>query len=573
MTRNFCPLTLVLCFKLILTHQAVSSLRRGAHVTRVPFPLSLCTLSLFLLPRRRLQVYSICHRKPLLRLSPVPVVISAVFPLWIRFVWVFAIYGKFYRPRFLDWRNSSFAEEGKVSKILPTFVNSVTHVQFIFACHGGGLQLRHNCCLVSHESCNSSGDPSLYPLLLSRLPPSTKEILPSWVVLSITTNRVTRQRLLLEKTLLPPSRPSLGPQTHSLREDRLRQSSPRNCRLRCWLRPNQVTPREFAPVVVTAVLSSQKVKAAKCPTKSQSCLPEIRSPSSHQRTRRWTSTSLIMAGETFQVAVKVGLLTGLRNRPIMKSTIKIRSIRSWQMVSCPHIGVRMIMTLRGALTSCYGKKMTSLMVRLRSCLKSMHAKFYPLAFFLVALTRREQSRSKSAKVPGMITGNNFQRESVPSFGGQEPTRAELNSALTLGAAAKLTHQKPDLSFSSSSICSLAAPVSKFISGKPILKGPANKMNVGLPVGFCVLCTTSDHSTEDCPEPPPTKIARIRQLNLCHKCLDPGHSVQSCTRSDIICKDCQQEHLDFIFHRPIGWMSTSGSQVRNLTTLSSGLLYA
>ena len=69
--------------------------------------------------------------------------------------------------------------------------------------------------------------------------------------------------------------------------------------------------------------------------------------------------------------------------------------------------------------------------------------------------------------------------------------------------------------------------------------------------FCLLCNTTDHNTIDCPEPPPNKITRIRELNLCRKCLDPSHPVTECPNK-VFCGKCQLEHLEYIFHTPDNW---------------------
>src|SRR5699024_4434089 len=73
--------------------------------------------------------------------------------------------------------------------------------------------------------------------------------------------------------------------------------------------------------------------------------------------------------------------------------------------------------------------------------------------------------------------------------------------------------------------------------------------------LCFLCSTREHTTVTCPEPPPAKIARIRDLNLCKKCLDPGHLTENCSMV-LTCTKCGLGHLDYIFHKPAGWIKQS-----------------
>lgn len=77
--------------------------------------------------------------------------------------------------------------------------------------------------------------------------------------------------------------------------------------------------------------------------------------------------------------------------------------------------------------------------------------------------------------------------------------------------------------------------------------------------FCVFCSTHAHNTVNCPEPPPNKINRIRELNLCKRCLDPSHRKPNCPRDAIRCAECEQDHLDYVWHKPVGWLKSFPSK--------------
>lgn len=87
--------------------------------------------------------------------------------------------------------------------------------------------------------------------------------------------------------------------------------------------------------------------------------------------------------------------------------------------------------------------------------------------------------------------------------------------------------------------------------------------------FCVFCSTHAHSTVTCPEPPPNKINRIRELNLCKRCLDPSHRKPNCPRDDIRCAECEQDHLDYVWHKPTGWLKSFPTQPATTSVNNTG----
>ena len=123
---------------------------------------------------------------------------------------------------------------------------------------------------------------------------------------------------------------------------------------------------------------------------------------------------------------------------------------------------------------------------------------------------------------------------------------EMSSNLTLNHHNNMTTIANNCSsnWSTESPTTIATYESQFI--KRLMKGDLP------PLGYCVLCCNDQHGTEECPQPPPVKFRRIRELNLCGKCLSPNHHVNQCMVIDIHCHTCGMEHLDYIYHKPENW---------------------
>lgn len=66
---------------------------------------------------------------------------------------------------------------------------------------------------------------------------------------------------------------------------------------------------------------------------------------------------------------------------------------------------------------------------------------------------------------------------------------------------------------------------------------------------CMICDgTKEHSLVNCEELFTVKEGRIIELNLCKKCLHPGHSTDQCQLADkIYCVLCGGHHLSYIYH--------------------------
>lgn len=66
---------------------------------------------------------------------------------------------------------------------------------------------------------------------------------------------------------------------------------------------------------------------------------------------------------------------------------------------------------------------------------------------------------------------------------------------------------------------------------------------------CMICDgTKEHSLVNCEQLFSVKEGRIIELNLCQKCLHPGHSIDQCRLGDkIFCVLCGGDHLSYIYH--------------------------